>query len=77
MTNAEYTQKLAYNIQTIIDSYNFDMTCKDRDDIDAGEAIGIRRTLRLLGFKVKYNEDKTIESVALPEYVDADFFDIQ
>lgn len=74
MTNAEYTQKLAHNIQTIIDSYNFDMTCNDSDDFDRGEAIGIRRTLRLLGFEVEYNSDKTIKAICMPEYVDSGFF---
>ena len=61
--------QLLKNIDYLIDSYNFNITCSDRDDIDRGEIVGIRRTLRLLGFKVKFNDDRTIDSVELPEYV--------
>lgn len=74
MTNAEYTKRLIHNLHTIIEDYNFDMTNADRDDFDRGEAIGIRRTLRLLGFEVEYGEDKTIKSICMPKYVDNDFF---
>ena len=74
MTNAEYTNTLVHNIHSLIETYNFDMTCDDRDDFDRGEAIGIRRTLKLLGFEVEYAEDKTIKSICMPEYVDNGFF---
>lgn len=74
MTNAEYTKTLVRNMHRLIADYNFDMTCENRDDFDRGEAIGIRRTLKLLGFEVEYAEDKTIKSICMPKYVDNGFF---
>ena len=69
MTDTEFAEQVIRNVQTIVDNHNFDMTRDGRDDYDKGEASGIRRALRLLGFAIEYDEDRTIKAVDLPEYM--------
>lgn len=73
MGNEERAKNLISNMNDLIKTYNYNVTCDDRDDIDRGEASGIRRALRLLGFEVEYADDKTIKSIRMPEYADDGF----
>ena len=67
--NDRTREHLDRNILTLIETYNYNVKNDKRDDFDNGENIGIRRTFRLLGFDIKFADDKTIAEVRLPEYM--------
>lgn len=62
-------EKLIDSIRLVVDDYNSNIRSENRDDIDRGEAVAIRRTLRTIGFGLVYNDDKTIRELVLPDYI--------
>lgn len=64
--NTQYADALA----AIVDEYNGNVSCNDRDDFDKGEASGMRRTLRRLGFEVEFDDNKAIVGVREPAWAD-------
>lgn len=61
-------EKLVKNIRLVVDDYNSTIRSENKDDFDMVDAVAIRRTLRMVGFKLLYDDDGTIKSVVLPDY---------
>lgn len=61
-------EKLIDSIRLVVDDYNSTIRSKNKDDFDMVDAVAIRRTLRMVGFKLLYDDDGTIRKVVLPDY---------
>jgi len=57
-------------LDTVVDEHNEIISFgEDMDDYDRGEAYGIRKTLKALGFELELTDSKFIDTVTIPDYV--------